>query len=91
MYGCKREYLRVIINPLRKKIEDDPAHPAYILTENHIGTAFAETSDRAPLVINNYWETPAAHLCVIPAHALGSSAKTENDQRDPSREATELF
>jgi len=41
-YGNEREYLRVIINQLRKKIEDDPAHPVYILTESHIGYRFRE-------------------------------------------------
>jgi two-component system KDP operon response regulator KdpE len=38
--GGEREYLRVIINQLRKKIEDDPSRPTYILTENHIGYRF---------------------------------------------------
>ena len=41
-YGNEREYLRVLINQLRKKIEDDPAHPTYILTESHIGYRFRE-------------------------------------------------
>ena len=41
-YGNEREYLRVLINQLRKKIEDDPAHPEYILTESHIGYRFRE-------------------------------------------------
>jgi len=40
LYGNEREYLRVVINQLRKKIEDDPARPAYILTESHIGYRF---------------------------------------------------
>ncbi len=40
LYGNEREYLRVVINQLRKKIEDDPAHPTYILTETHIGYRF---------------------------------------------------
>ena len=39
-YGNEREYLRVVINQLRKKLEDDPSHPAYILTENHVGYRF---------------------------------------------------
>src|ERR1700738_557514 len=34
-YGNEREYLRVLINQLRKKIEDDPTRPTYILTESH--------------------------------------------------------
>lgn len=41
-YGNEREYLRVLINQLRKKIEDDPAHPTYILTDSYIGYRFRE-------------------------------------------------
>lgn len=44
-YGNEREYLRVLINQLRKKIEDDPARPSYILTESYIGYRFREASD----------------------------------------------
>jgi two-component system KDP operon response regulator KdpE len=44
-YGGEREYLRVIINQLRKKIEDDPAYPKYILTESHIGYRFRDALD----------------------------------------------
>jgi two-component system, OmpR family, KDP operon response regulator KdpE len=40
LYGNEREYLRVVVNQLRKKIEDDPARPVYILTESHIGYRF---------------------------------------------------
>jgi two-component system KDP operon response regulator KdpE len=39
-YGDERQYLRVTVNQLRKKIEDDPACPVYILTESHIGYRF---------------------------------------------------
>jgi two-component system, OmpR family, KDP operon response regulator KdpE len=41
-YGNEREYLRVLVGQLRKKIEDDPANPTYILTESHIGYRFRE-------------------------------------------------
>ena len=41
-YGNELEYLRTIVRQLRKKIEDDPAHPKYLLTESHIGYRFAE-------------------------------------------------
>src|ERR1700704_1218646 len=34
------ENLRVVINQLRKKIERDPAHPCYILTEPWLGYRF---------------------------------------------------
>ncbi len=36
-YGEEVEYLRVFINQLRKKIEPDPAHPEYLLTEPWVG------------------------------------------------------
>jgi two-component system KDP operon response regulator KdpE len=41
-YGNEREYLRVLINQLRKKIEDDPTRPTYILTESHVGYRFRD-------------------------------------------------
>lgn len=39
-YTEQTEYLRVFIGQLRKKIEIDPAHPKYILTEPWIGYRF---------------------------------------------------
>jgi len=36
-YGEEVEYLRVFINQLRKKIEPDPSHPAYLITEPWVG------------------------------------------------------
>jgi two-component system KDP operon response regulator KdpE len=39
-YGEETEYLRVFINQLRKKIERDPRHPRYILTEPWVGYRF---------------------------------------------------
>ena len=40
-YGGEVEYLRVFVSQLRKKIEADPAHPQYILTEPWVGYRFA--------------------------------------------------
>jgi len=40
-YGDETDYLRVFINHLRKKIEADPAHPKYVLTEPWVGYRFA--------------------------------------------------
>lgn len=40
-YGEEREYLRVFISQLRRKIEDNPLHPRYILTEPGVGYRFA--------------------------------------------------
>jgi len=42
-YGQEREYLRVVVNQLRKKIEDDPARPTYILTDSAVGYRFRDT------------------------------------------------
>jgi two-component system KDP operon response regulator KdpE len=42
--NCREEiqYLRVYVNQLRKKIEDDPANPTYILTDIYVGYRFAD-------------------------------------------------
>ena len=39
-YGNEVEYLRTFINQVRKKIEKDPAHPKYVLTEPWVGYKF---------------------------------------------------
>jgi two-component system KDP operon response regulator KdpE len=41
-YREEREYLRVVISQLRKKLEDNPAQPAYLLTDSYIGYRFRE-------------------------------------------------
>lgn len=43
-YGAELEYLRTYVRLLRKKIESDPAHPEYILTEPWIGYRFRGSS-----------------------------------------------
>jgi two-component system, OmpR family, KDP operon response regulator KdpE len=35
-------YARVLIGQLRKKLEDGPANPTYLLTDTHIGYRFRE-------------------------------------------------
>jgi two-component system KDP operon response regulator KdpE len=39
-YGDEREYLRVFISQVRKKIETDPVRPKFILTEPGVGYRF---------------------------------------------------
>jgi two-component system KDP operon response regulator KdpE len=39
-YSDQTQYLRVFVAQLRKKIEDDPAHPSLIITESGIGYRF---------------------------------------------------
>jgi two-component system, OmpR family, KDP operon response regulator KdpE len=41
-YGNELEYLRTFMRQLRKKLEDDAAHPMYLLTDSHIGYRFRE-------------------------------------------------
>jgi two-component system, OmpR family, KDP operon response regulator KdpE len=44
-YGNELEYLRSYVKALRKKIEEDPAKPEYILTEPWVGYRFRNPSD----------------------------------------------
>ena len=46
-YGDETEYLRVFINQLRKKVEPDPGHPRYILTEPWLGYRFERPQEPA--------------------------------------------
>ncbi len=41
-YSNELEYLRTYIRQLRRKLEDDPSHPEYLLTESHIGYRFRD-------------------------------------------------
>lgn len=41
-YGGELEYLRTFVRLLRKKLEEDPAAPVYLLTDSHVGYRFAE-------------------------------------------------
>jgi two-component system KDP operon response regulator KdpE len=43
-YGDEVEYLRVVVNQLRKKIEPTPAKPKYLLTEPWVGYRFSTES-----------------------------------------------
>ncbi|HWG37153.1 MAG TPA: response regulator transcription factor [Terriglobales bacterium] len=36
-YGEQTEYLRVFVNQLRRKLEPDPSHPRYLITEPWVG------------------------------------------------------
>jgi two-component system KDP operon response regulator KdpE len=41
-YSEEREYLRTYISQLRRKLEDDPAHPVYLLTDSYVGYRFRD-------------------------------------------------
>jgi two-component system, OmpR family, KDP operon response regulator KdpE len=46
-YGDEVEYLRVVVNQLRKKIEAVPSKPKYLLTEPWVGYRFATHEEPA--------------------------------------------
>jgi len=54
-YGGELEYLRTYIRMLRKKIEDNPDKPVYILTEPWVGYRFCDPQDSEAAI-----ENPAA-------------------------------
>jgi two-component system KDP operon response regulator KdpE len=41
-YQGELEYLRTFMSQIRKKIEDDPANPKYLLTDAYVGYRFCE-------------------------------------------------
>jgi two-component system KDP operon response regulator KdpE len=43
-YGQELEYLRTFVHQLRRKLEDDPSSPEYLLTELYFGYRFRESS-----------------------------------------------
>jgi two-component system, OmpR family, KDP operon response regulator KdpE len=45
----RREHLRVLIGGLRKKLENDTAHPEYLITHPHLGYLFAVRNQSAEL------------------------------------------
>lgn len=47
-YGDEREYLRTFILQLRRKLEDDPANPAYLKTINYLGYVFFDPTRDSP-------------------------------------------
>jgi two-component system KDP operon response regulator KdpE len=46
-YSSRTEYLRTFIRQLRKKLEDNPTEPRYLLTDSHIGYRFTDTASLA--------------------------------------------
>ena len=43
-YGEETEYVRIYVRQLRRKIEADPSHPRYLITEPGVGYLFREPS-----------------------------------------------
>lgn len=51
-YGGELEYLRTYVRHLRKKLEDDPAEPKYLLTDAYYGYRFADAAMQKSAVVN---------------------------------------
>ena len=47
-YGGELEYLRTFVRQLRKKLEEDPGDPKYLLTDSHVGYRFREAAQTEP-------------------------------------------
>jgi len=47
-YGNELEYVRTFMRQLRKKLEDDPARPRYLLTESYVGYRFRDPAQDTP-------------------------------------------
>ena len=43
-YASRNEYLRTFIRQLRKKLEDNPTEPRYLVTDSHIGYRFTDAA-----------------------------------------------
>jgi len=43
-HGEAIDYLRTFVHQLRKKLEDDPSHPKYLLTDANFGYRFADNA-----------------------------------------------
>jgi DNA-binding response OmpR family regulator len=56
-YGGELEYLRTYVRHLRKKLEDDPAEPKYLLTDACYGYRFADVTVG---IANGTYSRPAA-------------------------------
>lgn len=41
-FAMRNEYLRTFVRQLRKKLEDNPTQPRYLMTDSHIGYRFAD-------------------------------------------------
>jgi two-component system KDP operon response regulator KdpE len=52
-YGTELDYLRSFVRTLRKKIEDDPARPRYIVTEPWVGYRFCDPGDPDSIFTDN--------------------------------------
>ncbi len=48
-YGGELEYLRTFVHQLRRKIESDPAHPQYVMTDAFVGYRFLGPSGNSYL------------------------------------------
>ncbi len=66
------EYLRTFVRQLRKKIEDDPARPLYLLTDIYVGYRFADAQmlEEAQAIANEAGEGYASSASpeTIPGH-----------------------
>jgi two-component system KDP operon response regulator KdpE len=47
-YGSESDYVKGVVRRLRVKLEPDPAHPRYIITEPHVGYRLDDAPEQPP-------------------------------------------
>jgi two-component system KDP operon response regulator KdpE len=67
------EYLRTFVRQLRKKIEDDPSNPVYLLTDVYVGYRFADAQMFQEAAANNASPENVTHESVAPGSAAGET------------------
>jgi two-component system KDP operon response regulator KdpE len=75
-YVCEANYVRVFIHEIRRKLEPDPTHPRYFITEPGIGLRF-EPGLTDAIVARPFALTPGADHAA--PHQLSTPVVTEED------------
>ena len=76
------EYLRTFVRQLRKKIEDDPSRPLYLLTDVYVGYRFVDA-------VMFQQESEAGGGSLDPEAGSGSTEPDAGDSLEPTEEETE--
>ncbi len=82
-YGDEANYLRVFMGQIRKKIEPDPRHPRYFVTEPGLGLRF-ENARKKPPAIRPGDSPPADGECQVSAVRLSRSRIRANRRLIPA-------
>jgi DNA-binding winged helix-turn-helix (wHTH) protein len=68
-YGSELEYLRTVVHSLRRKIEENPASPAYIVSDPCVGYRFRSPASLAP----RFAQSESGLQRLVPMSGLGGA------------------